>query len=102
MNEQENPFIKELDRLFQEFFKAIEKGEIEKSGTIMNSIWIMHQIMVVSSTSTLKELTFLKTPVTFEDGGKYILSFMHIDGPKIKLESDMSGEGYIKEFEEVK
>ena len=33
----------------------------------------------------LKEINFFKTPITTTEGGVYLLSLLHVDGPKIKV-----------------
>lgn len=94
----------ELDRLLTEFLKAMEVGDIGKASVAMNALWVMFQIFATSvdkNSAHLKELTYLKTPFTFDNGGKYILMFTHIDGPKIELR-ESSGNGYTKPFEEIK
>ena len=98
---EDNGFGAELARLFDEFTKAMGEDNVEKASIAMNAIWVMFQIMATSATTELKELTYLKTPFTFDNGGKYLLTLIHVDGPKIKLRED-SGTAYTKKFEEIK
>ena len=101
MSEEQSNFGTELNRLFEEFAKAMEQGDVVKGSIAMNAMWVMYQIMSTSISTELKELTYLKTPFTFDSGGKYVMIFMHVDGPKIKLRED-SGTAYTKKFEEIK
>lgn len=98
---EENSFGKELDRLVQEWAQALQEDNIQKASVAMNALWVMFQVMATACTSELKELTYLKTPFKFDNGGKYMLTFTHVDGPKIQLKGS-SGTGYTKPFEEVK
>lgn len=94
-------FGSELERMFGEFQKAMEENDISKASIAMNAIWVLFQVFATSATSDLKELTYLKTPFSFDNGGKYLLTLIHVDGPKIQLQGG-SGQAYTKKFEEVK
>lgn len=106
MNNQEpkSDWGTELERLLSEFLKAMEEGNISRSSVYMNALWVMFQIYATSvqpNSKHLEELTYLKAPFSFDNGGKYVLMFTHIDGPKIQLR-DNSGSVYTKTFEEIK
>ena len=79
--EQIEYFNKQLDA-------AIEDNDIQKISSILTKMWLITQIVFTQITSPeLKELNFLKTPIDIGKG-KYLLSFMHVDGEKIKLRED--------------
>lgn len=99
-----NEWGQELERLFEDFAKSMTEGNIGKASVAMNALWVMFQIFATSvdpKSTHLQELTYLKTPFSFDNGGKYLLTFHHVDGPKIQLR-ESSGTGYTKPFEEVK
>ena len=98
---EENTFASELDRLFKELEEAFKNDNVIQASNVMNGLWVMFQIYTTATTTELKELTYLKTPFTFDNGGKYLLTFTHVDGPKIQLK-ESGGSGYTKPFEEIK
>ena len=55
----------------------------------MNNATLEFLKMIVVGTEILepqlKELNYWKIPVETEGGGKYLLSFTHVEGPKIPL-----------------
>ncbi len=65
--------------------KVFSKEEIQAGLELTHSEYFM-QIMALSSYDPdLKELTFSKCPIVTPDGGTYLVSILHIDGPKINL-----------------
>lgn len=98
---QKNDFASEMGRCFDEFNAALYDQNFERASAAMNSIWIQFQIFSVSQTTDLEELTYIKAPVKFDRGGSYILSLMHVDGPKIKLKGE-SGDASVTSLEEKK
>lgn len=56
---------KGLDDVFKEFFTAV--------------------IAVMSFDKRQKELNYAKTMVTLPDGGTYLVSILHVQGPKLDL-----------------
>jgi len=97
---QKNDAISELERCFDEFNEALYRQDFDKASAAMNSIWVQFQIFSVSQTTNMEELTYLKAPVFFDRGGTYILSLMHVNGPKIKLKE--SGDATVTSLEEKK
>jgi hypothetical protein len=98
---EEDSFGAELGRLLSEFDKACKENEMTRASIAMNSIWVLFQVMSTACVTDLKELTYLKVPFHFDNGGMYLLTFVHVDGPKIQLKQD-SGSAYTKSFEEIK
>ena len=77
----------EMSRILEEWSKAIEANNIEKASSAMNCLWMVFQMYVVKkSHPDLKEINYIKAPVTFANGGKYLLSLNHVDGPKIQMD----------------
>lgn len=99
--EKQDGFDQELGRLFKEFEEACIQNNWPRASNAMNALWVMFQIMTTSQMTELKELTYLKTPFMFDNGGHYLLTFIHVDGPKIKLKED-KGTATAKAFEEIK
>lgn len=99
--QKEDGFVAEFLRVFQEFEAACAENNMPRASVAMNAVWVMFQIMATSQQTELQELTYLKTPFVFDNGGRYMLTFTHVDGPKIKLR-ESSGTGYTKPFEEIK
>lgn len=64
---------------------SFTKGEIEAALDITHSEYFMQVIALLSHDSDIKDLTFVKVPVVTPDGGTYLVSIMHVDGPKIDL-----------------
>lgn len=44
--------------------------------------------ILLASLEGHEELTYTKTPMTMPDGGMYLVSILHISGPKIKLQKE--------------
>jgi hypothetical protein len=45
-------------------------------------------LLTIKTQPELKELSFHKTPIETPEGGIYLLSFLHITGPKINLHAE--------------
>jgi hypothetical protein len=54
------------DQVFREFFSAV--------------------LALASLDNKMKELNYIKTAITTPDGGVYLVSVLHIDGPKIDMD----------------
>jgi hypothetical protein len=79
--------MKELERMLDEWTASIEAQDWNKASSCMNSIWMIFHILATANTRPdLKELNFFKVPVTTNEGGQYLLSLVHVDGPKIQLQ----------------
>lgn len=55
-----------VDNVFREFFTAV--------------------VAVLSFDKRQKELSYVKTMVTLPDGGTYLISILHVQGPKLDLQ----------------
>ena len=67
----------------------MEAGEILKQVNEVTKDWLHLKIMeAVVKNPELKELTFIKQSMETPDGGKYLISITHVEGPKIQLKKD--------------
>ncbi len=64
--------------------KQFSKEEIEAALQITHSEYFMQVIALLSHTDQ-EELNYVKVPITTPDGGSYLVSILHIEGPKINL-----------------
>lgn len=79
----------EMERMFEDWNKAVLEQNWERASAAMNCIWMQFHMMITPITNPdLKELNYFKAPVTMGNGGKYMLSLTHVDGPKIKFGED--------------
>ena len=44
------------------------------------------QVALIASAEGMAELNYSKTPITTPDGGLYLISILHVSGPKFKLQ----------------
>jgi hypothetical protein len=70
--------VKRLDR-------ALNNRHFQTALSELLNQWLQASCIYTAATTDLKELTYLKTKIVTEEGGEYFMSFMHVDGPKIKL-----------------
>lgn len=66
--------------------KQFSTEEIDAALQIAHSEYFMQVIALLSHTDQ-KDLTYVKVPVTTPQGGNYLVSILHIDGPKIDLQA---------------
>jgi hypothetical protein len=59
--------------------------EIQAALEICHSEYLLQVVALLSHNPENKELTYVKVPITTPDGGTYLVSILHIDGPKINL-----------------
>jgi transketolase len=59
--------------------KLIQDHEAKIKDYVESAIYL-------SSLEGHEELTYTKTPFTMPDGGMYLVSILHVQGPKIKLQ----------------
>lgn len=74
------------------------KEEIEAALQIAHSEYFMQVIALMSHDADVKELSYVKVPVTTPQGGTYLVSILHIDGPKIDL-NDLAAKAESQEKE---
>lgn len=66
--------------------KTFTEEEIQAGLNIAHQEYML-QVIGLLSYGTQKELTYVKVPVTTPNGGVYLVSILHIEGPKISLEN---------------
>ena len=69
--------------------------EVEAALQIAHSEYFM-QVVALMSHLDQKDLTYVKVPITTPDGGNYLVSILHIDGPKIDLQNLAKSAEIIK------
>lgn len=65
--------------------KKFSKEEIEAALQIAHSEYFMQTMALLSHDPDQKELSYVKVPVMTPNGGTYLISILHIDGPKVDL-----------------
>lgn len=65
--------------------KKFSKEEIQAALEILHSEYFMQTVGLLSHDPDNKDLAYVKVPVTTPDGGTYLVSILHVDGPKIDL-----------------
>lgn len=65
--------------------KTFTKEEIQAALEITHSEYFMQVIALLSHDPENKDLAYVKVPVTTPEGGTYLVSILHVDGPKINL-----------------
>lgn len=65
--------------------KIFTAEEIEAALQITHSEYFMQVIALLSNSQELTPLSYVKVPVTTPDGGVYLVSILHIEGPRIDL-----------------
>ncbi len=83
--------------------KTFSKEEIQAALEVVHSEYFMQVIGLLSHDPENKDLAYVKVPVTTPDGGTYLVSILHVDGPKVdlrqlaeaaeKIESDTNKNG---------
>lgn len=65
--------------------KTFSKEEIQAALEILHSEYFMQTVALLSHDPQNKDLAYVKVPVTTPEGGTYLISILHVDGPKIDL-----------------
>lgn len=65
--------------------KEFSKEEIQAALEITHNEYLMNVIALLSHDKDETELSYVKVPFTTPDGGTYLVSILHVDGPKINL-----------------
>lgn len=65
--------------------KRFAKEEIEAALQITHSEYFMQVLALLSHDPDLTDLNYVRVPITTPDGGTYLISILHIDGPKLNL-----------------
>lgn len=66
--------------------KIFSKEEINAALEIVHSEYFMNVLGLLSHDTENKELHYVRVPMTTPDGGTYLVSILHVDGPKIDLQ----------------
>lgn len=66
--------------------KKFSKKEVDVAYNEVFKEFFTAVVALASLDKKLKELNYVKTPVTTPDGGIYLVSILHIGGPKIDLD----------------
>ncbi len=66
--------------------KKFSKEEIQAALEICHSEYFMQVAALLShNTEETKDLMFVRVPVTTPQGGTYLVSILHVDGPLLSL-----------------
>lgn len=66
--------------------KKFKAAEVEEAITALFVSFLNSAVAAVSFDKKIKELNYIKKSVTMPDGGIYLVSILHIDGPKFDME----------------
>lgn len=81
--------------------QVFTKEEIKAALEIAHSEYMMNVMALLSHDPDNKELTYVKVPVTTPQGGTYLISILHIEGPKVNLR-DLAAKAEVHEAEAAK
>jgi len=71
----------------------IEDQSFEQLLGALNKVYLEHVLLLLASVkSELKEINYLKSSFTLDTGGVYLLSLLHVRGPKITLGPEEQAE----------
>jgi len=63
-----------------------ERSELYRQGqSDLSEVFLANLIPLVKAQGGMPELNYWKTTVKLPDGGVYLLSLLHVDGPKLQL-----------------
>lgn len=65
--------------------KEFSKEEIQAALEILHSEYFMNVLGLMSHEKDAGELSYVKVPMVTPNGGTYLVSILHIDGPKLHL-----------------
>jgi hypothetical protein len=78
--------MSDLDQLLKE---AVATGDHKAVSDLVNSEWLRFQITLAKLTNPeMETLTYIKFPIELDNGGTYLMTLMHVKGPKIGLKSE--------------
>lgn len=72
-------------KIREEVPKKFTKEEVQSALEIVHSEYFTQVLALLSYTDQL-ELNYNKVPVVTPDGGTYLVSILHVDGPKINIQ----------------
>ena len=67
--------------------KSFSKEDIQAGLEILHKEYFMNVIALTSYDPDATTLNYIKVPIVTPDGGTYLVSILHVDGPKINLKS---------------
>jgi hypothetical protein len=74
------------EEMSDDFDECVRRGDYNRASLLMNKLWLDTQIFLTQKMNPeLKEINYLKAPITI-GSGTYLLSLLHVDGEKIKLQ----------------
>lgn len=65
--------------------KQFTELEIQAGLEIAHKEYFTQVVALLSMMPNAKDLTYVKVPMTTPEGGNYLVSILHIDGPTIDL-----------------
>lgn len=65
--------------------KTFTPEEVEAALQLTHSEYFMQIVALTSHLKDVQHLTYSKCPVTTPEGGTYLVSILHIEGPKVDL-----------------
>lgn len=65
--------------------KQFTPEEVEAALQLTHSEYFMQIVALTSHLKDVPYLTYSKCPVTTPEGGTYLVSILHIDGPRVDL-----------------
>lgn len=74
-----------MSNMVTEEKKTFSKEEIQAGLELAHSEYFMQVLALLSHDPDNKELNFVRVPVTTPQGGTYLVSILHIEGPKVDL-----------------
>lgn len=67
--------------------KTFTEVEVQAALEILHSEYFMQTIALLSHLEDAKDLKYVKVPVSTPDGGLYLVSILHVDGPTVSLKN---------------
>lgn len=71
----------------QEPPKEFPPEQIEAGLSICHQEYFMQVVGLLSHNPEVKELDYVKVPVSTPEGGIYLVSILHVEGPKLNLQN---------------
>lgn len=65
--------------------QTFSKADIEAALQLAHSEYFMQVIALLSHDPENQDLSYVKVPVTTPAGGTYLVSILHVEGPKVNL-----------------
>lgn len=83
--------------------RQFSKDEIQAGLDVVHSEYFMHVVGLLSHDPDNKNLDFVRVPVQTPQGGLYLVSILHVDGPKVSLpQIGEAADAFLKEQEKEK